>query len=423
MLSGLRTRISGVHQEQAIEQERQRDSHFQVLDSSSLENDPIACYEALTEEFCLPTSAHEIDQEMVLLPSGLKSESQPLGWEVFFGVPSPKSLSSEPDFPQYAMKPSDFSNSLHIDSAKLETTVTKHELVEKQEHIGVAADSTVRARKRSCEDAFATESVENDVPAKQRAKTDTDKQEKTRTQYACPFQKLDPVKHHECLKYALHRIKDVKQHVYRRHKQPDYYCARCFVVFPTADARDEHARSKDCENKKASHFEGITDVEKAKLNKSPSRGLDAQEQWFTMWEIIFPGKQKPNSALVGSYMEEMVPVLRSLWTRKNSSILARAQRDQASPMDLSLMNSVVELIFDSLEAEASTSLAQEMPGNGSQTEYRLGEGESPVLTEPPTGITESPGLLYPAPPYFSDDVSGETEPEFHLGSRVAFGEG
>lgn len=321
------------------------------------------------------------------------------------------------------MVPNVFDNLLDTDSTNLEPPIPTREPVEKPEHIGAIADSAMGARKRSSDDAFSTESVESDGRAKQKAKTDADKQEKTRIQYACPFQKLDPVKHHECLKYALHRIKDVKQHVYRRHKQPDYYCARCFAVFSTAEVRDAHARSNDCENKKASPFEGITDVEKCKLNKSPSRGLDAQEQWFTMWEIIFPGYKKPNSVFVGSYMEEMVPVLRSLWTRNNSSILAKAQRDQTSQVDLTLLDAVVKLIFDSLEAEASTSLAQEAGGDRSQTEYSLTDRGSPMLTQLSTVITESPGLLYPAPLYFPDGVNEEPESAFHMGSHVAFGEG
>lgn len=321
------------------------------------------------------------------------------------------------------MVPSGFGNAFNMDGTNSVPPPAKRELVEGQGHIAVTANSQANSRKRSAEDAFTTDSVKTDAGrATQKAKTDAGKQEKTRTQYACPFQKLDPVKHHECLKYALHRIKDVKQHVYRRHTQPDYYCARCFVVFPTANARDEHARSKDCENKKVPAFEGITDAMKTQLNKSPSRGLDAGEQWFRMWDIIFPEEKRPSSFLVGGYMEEMVPVLRSLWTRYSSSILDISQRDRPRPVDPVELDAMAKMIFDILAEEASTSLA-ETKGDGYQIQRSLTDGESPILTQPPTAIDESPNPLYSASPYYFQDVNGEPEAEYHIGSRLAWGEG
>ncbi len=63
---------------------------------------------------------------------------------------------------------------------------------------------------------------------------------------ACPFYKWDAHKYHDCLRYGLRRIKDVKQHVYRRHTKPDLYCAVCYQVFSSADARDAHVRGMDC---------------------------------------------------------------------------------------------------------------------------------------------------------------------------------
>ncbi|KAH8742670.1 hypothetical protein F5883DRAFT_382940, partial [Diaporthe sp. PMI_573] len=131
-----------------------------------------------------------------------------------------------------------------------------------------------------------------------------------RSQFACPFQKLNWPKHQACRRYELRRIKDVKQHVYRRHKQPDYYCARCYDTFKTASARDEHARSNNCDILDGYLFEGITEAQKNILNKSSSRGLDPQEQWFEMWDIIFPDEKRPSSAWVGGYLEESVQLLR-----------------------------------------------------------------------------------------------------------------
>lgn len=256
----------------------------------------------------------------------------------------------------------------------------------------------IKSRKRSGTEAFPTNKLEtNGIRAKQKAKIDKDSGEKARSQLACPFQKLDPHKHLDCLKYALHRIKDVKQHVYRRHKQPDFYCARCFVIFKTANARDEHARSKDCDNLEGREFEGISEVQKNRLNKSSSRGLNPQDQWFEMWDIIFPDKPRPNSAWVGSYMEEMVPLLRSLWKHKSPGILAKAQKGQTGPLDQVLLNDVVGSIFDCLEDEASASLGKGARGSCPQIQHGLMDGQLPASTPPSQFITDSPNSFFAEP--------------------------
>lgn len=293
--------------------------------------------------------------------------------------------------------------------------------IKREADVGIIPIPATQSRKRTGTKAFPAEQSEVDgARAKQKPKMDTDNREKTRTQLACPFQKQNSHKHHECLKYALHRIKDVKQHVYRRHKQPDYYCARCFVVFKTADARDEHARSKDCENLQGPGFEGISEAQKIKLNKSSSRGLDTQGQWFEMWDIIFPGQQRPSSAWVGSYMEEMVPLLRSLWDHKSSSILAKVQRSQPSPFDRALLNGVVQSIFDCLEEEASASLGKRKRGACPQIQHGLMGGPLQTPTPPSNFIAESADSFYAEPQDIFQGIS--TEPDAGFPNPFMFGE-
>ncbi|KAK2610059.1 hypothetical protein N8I77_003516 [Diaporthe amygdali] len=278
----------------------------------------------------------------------------------------------------------------------------------KEANSSTNSQPVTQSRKRSAGKAFSSEQVEDDgVRARQKGKTDADSGDKTRRQLACPFQKLDSHKHHECLKYALHRIKDVKQHVYRRHKQPDYYCARCFEIFKTAETRDEHARRRSCDNLDTPGFEGISDEQRSKLNKSSSRGLDTQGQWFEMWDIIFPGKERPSSAWVGSYMEEMVPLLRSLWRNKSSSILAKAlSKEKANTLDSGILDGVVGAIFDCLEAETSASLGRNARWSCTQGQVKLSDDQSPIPTPPSTFITDSTQFIFGEPQ--------EMFPEFNI---------
>lgn len=168
---------------------------------------------------------------------------------------------------------------------------------------------------------------------------------------ACPFQKSDPQKHQECLKYELHRIKDVKQHIYRRHRQPDYYCAKCFYVFETAENRDEHARRSDCETREGPtlpQFEGISDRQKKQLNEKSCRTMDMKEQWYQMWEIVFPGQPRPRTVYLGSYLEETVPLLRILWATQGAQIMSELADVEGCKVDAAM-----RMFFERLEEETA----------------------------------------------------------------------
>lgn len=166
---------------------------------------------------------------------------------------------------------------------------------------------------------------------------------------ACPFQRYDPRQHQKCLTFSLQRIKDVKQHIYRCHAKPEYYCASCFQVFDTADERDQHSRQRDCkklDGPSLPQFEGITDIQKKQLNEKSSRTLDVEAQWFHIWSIIFPDRQPPRSVFLGNYLEEMVPLLRETWDRQCPEIMANA-----GEVDQNQLRKAMDKVFDRLEAE------------------------------------------------------------------------
>lgn len=171
--------------------------------------------------------------------------------------------------------------------------------------------------------------------------------------FACPFQKFNPHKYHKCLKYRLNRIKDVKQHIYRQHTQRPYYCARCYEFFTTRDDRDEHSRRAGCNTRQPPEFEGITDDQRNELKKSSPRKKPLHEQWFEVWDVVFPGCQRPQSAFIGNYVEEMVPLLRDLWNEKSAEIISgvidtRGERDK---VDSGLLVDIMGSVFDRFEAE------------------------------------------------------------------------
>jgi hypothetical protein len=41
-----------------------------------------------------------------------------------------------------------------------------------------------------------------------------------------------------------------------------------------------------------------------------------------MWDVLFPGYPHPQSAIIGSYIGEMVPLLSGLWNKKKAEIIS-----------------------------------------------------------------------------------------------------
>ncbi|KAI5457045.1 hypothetical protein BGZ63DRAFT_82624 [Mariannaea sp. PMI_226] len=172
---------------------------------------------------------------------------------------------------------------------------------------------------------------------------------------ACPFFRKDVQKYRNCMKFMLHRVKDVKQHLQRHHMKPDFYCARCFKVFATSQARDQHSRDIQCPCKEGPKFDGISEQQQKRLSRNSNRGRDIDVQWFEMWDIIFPGHARPRTCYLGDYGEEFVSHLRSFWTKEKSDIWRIALEGNASEFDPDFCDRVMNVMFARFELEMSSS--------------------------------------------------------------------
>lgn len=172
----------------------------------------------------------------------------------------------------------------------------------------------------------------------------------------CPFQRLDAHEYHKCSKYVLRRIKDVKQHIYRCHTQPEYYCALCFNVFESARERDDHIRRAGCNKISMPWFHGISGEQRRRLGRKASSAMGTEEQWFEIWEVIFPGQGRPRSVWVGSPSEEAVLALRSMWKNRGTSILEDVLGDSGGVGSQPLvLDTAMNSIFNRLEAQSASS--------------------------------------------------------------------
>ncbi|KAI1342190.1 hypothetical protein F5Y15DRAFT_334139 [Xylariaceae sp. FL0016] len=171
---------------------------------------------------------------------------------------------------------------------------------------------------------------------------------------ACPFYKKDAHKYRACRKFKLLRMKDVKQHVHRKHMKPACYCPICFETFATVGKRDEHITKRDCQSRPQPYFEGVSEHQRRQLNHYPGRTRPILEQWYDMWEVIFPTETRPMSPYIGDGQEEMMPLIRSLWTKGRHDIVKHALEEcqTSSRMEHELIFQVIENVFNQLEAGA-----------------------------------------------------------------------
>ncbi|KXH65340.1 hypothetical protein CNYM01_00917 [Colletotrichum nymphaeae SA-01] len=118
--------------------------------------------------------------------------------------------------------------------------------------------------------------------------------------FACHFYAHDTVAHECCRHYKFDEVRDIRRHLTEEgrgnHRQP-IHCVICFSLFTTFAERSAHIRARTCRP-------GVCEFDASGLNedqiasirdlKKP-RGGDEKEFWFKIWDIIFPGEERPAS--------------------------------------------------------------------------------------------------------------------------------
>ena len=250
-----------------------------------------------------------------------------------------------------------FHEELEEDPVEKKTTIQQQATALKDEHSVMPNPEsylTFTAKQATKRSSSAHDSdVESSRSFKQ-SKISEDVDETYRRSLACPFYKYDSNKYHECRQNLLRRIKDVKQHVFRKHRKPDFYCPICFKVFNEAMCRDCHIQERRCTVEPDPVYDGISEEQKKTLSHYPSRGKTIETQWNDMWYVIFPNATPPRSPYLGNYREEMIPLIRDLWNKKQGQIISSAVTNTSYiDQHIPFISSLMEKIFDLFEVESS----------------------------------------------------------------------
>jgi len=110
--------------------------------------------------------------------------------------------------------------------------------------------------------------------------------------FACPFWKLDPQGYRDCVK-GKKRVRDVKQHLRRCHSQ----CPRCGDLIEGEKFAAHLELRPACDMADPNRIEHPRGILPEQIQKLGTRGRDANtdEQWFKVWDIVFPEIARPES--------------------------------------------------------------------------------------------------------------------------------
>lgn len=143
--------------------------------------------------------------------------------------------------------------------------------------------------------------------------------------FACPFSKKSPARYRRCYRYDLKRVRDVKQHLRRCHRRA-IYCPVCSETFPSEEARDTHVRRRNCLENASMTVDGINDLQAQKLNGKCSSKTSAEQQWFHVFDICFPGHDPPRSPYVDRLLSAELQSFRDYASAEGPSIMMEQLR-------------------------------------------------------------------------------------------------
>ncbi|KAF3765617.1 hypothetical protein M406DRAFT_68040 [Cryphonectria parasitica EP155] len=117
---------------------------------------------------------------------------------------------------------------------------------------------------------------------------------------ACHFQKKNPQRYPSCgiRKNGFRTVAEIKQHFWRKHQRNPNYCPRCKTIFDTEQQKDDHISQipeSPCPKSTAELPEGLPHELVEELKCRVDKEHDLSEQWFSVWDKIFPGIPRPQS--------------------------------------------------------------------------------------------------------------------------------
>ncbi|KAH7127488.1 hypothetical protein EDB81DRAFT_809383 [Dactylonectria macrodidyma] len=222
---------------------------------------------------------------------------------------------------------------------------------------------------------------------------------------ACPFWKKDQHRFSRCYSHDLKEVKHVKQHLYRVHRSP-FRCNRCQQTFNNEALLAAHQRSTEvCTVREVVQGDEISVEQKILLSKRGLAGSTQEEQWYLVWDIVFPGCDRPSSPYLDADLSEDLCEFREFYTKEGVKIVKQRLRagghcvdDEQGILQRELdivLSKALEAIYKSWIAqrpqsqdEGSSGFSSQPGGNGEE-----GMGEDFCLESPNSEFAGPSGIV------------------------------
>lgn len=106
------------------------------------------------------------------------------------------------------------------------------------------------------------------------------------------------------------------------------YCPRCWEFFADSNQRDSHISTATCQIRTRPEFEGISDHQKRRLAQRSSSGSGEVDKWFYIWDVVFPGEERPSSPYLGSELEEVIMTVQGFWKQHKTTIVSNVLSEE-----------------------------------------------------------------------------------------------
>ncbi|KAK9416538.1 hypothetical protein SUNI508_09644 [Seiridium unicorne] len=225
-----------------------------------------------------------------------------------------------------------------------------------------------------------------------------DAEQKRQVLLACPFAKKDPITYEHCHNYELKEIKHVKQHLKRCHLI--VVCARCMEGFSNQDIFDQHIRAGGCEISNREPPEGMTIKQHEILKPRTNHKLSLEEQWFFIWDTLFPGRERPPTPYKDEFVNltEFHKLMRDFRDHQIPTLAARLLNELGIATTLSHDQAVVILRRGMLEFASTL-----------QQSGVLGQNDHSTSLAGPSGSASITGFSEPSPSQRQNSLEGASD--------------
>ncbi|VUC29563.1 unnamed protein product [Clonostachys rosea] len=207
--------------------------------------------------------------------------------------------------------------------------------------------------------------------------------------WACPFFRHDPLGNMNCLKLKLKRIRDVKQHIQRRHNKSGNYCQKCWESFPNRKKKEEHLNLDNCEPIDQSlsvKKGGISAEAQEKLKHRAQRSKSGDQQWHDVYDIVFKGQQGPDRSSLepqlGTFILETTRLMQSFWRDENEDWFPGYLSKQ--PLAQNMNQDALQNLVVNLMEEIHTRFEERI--RGSSPPNRWDNIAVPAIEAPPSAM-------------------------------------